>query len=241
MPQPIYSQYREDQLLADHFHGRSSGYYVEVGAYDGIYLSNTYYFELVGWTGLLIEANPDKARACAQARPRSTTVHAAVVAPGSPPIVDLEVVEGLEDLSGLRVTTAAQSLSRRLIGGYSAHKVEVPAATLDELLEAQHPPVIDFVSIDIEDSEWEALKGFALGRWNPELVIIESHHRFPQLRLLRYMHSAGYVWLRTTGVNEWFIRERSQRAHHNLLVLVLRCYAAKISAPLRRRLHRLWR
>lgn len=37
-----------------------NGFYVEAGAFDGEYSSNSLYFEIVhGWNGLLIEPNPD--------------------------------------------------------------------------------------------------------------------------------------------------------------------------------------
>ena len=45
-----------DQLLS----GRRNGFFVEYGAVDGEYLSNSLFFELErNWTGLLIEANPN--------------------------------------------------------------------------------------------------------------------------------------------------------------------------------------
>ena len=37
-----------------------NGFFIEAGAYDGEEISNTLFFELKhGWTGLLIEPNPD--------------------------------------------------------------------------------------------------------------------------------------------------------------------------------------
>ena len=37
-----------------------NGFFIEAGAYDGEYFSNTLFFELKQrWTGLLIEPNPD--------------------------------------------------------------------------------------------------------------------------------------------------------------------------------------
>ena len=41
--------------------GRSKrGFFIEAGAYNGVELSNTLYFEKnLGWTGLLVEPNPD--------------------------------------------------------------------------------------------------------------------------------------------------------------------------------------
>ena len=55
------------------------GFYVEVGAYDGKVISNTYYFEQLGWTGALVEPHPEKAAACRVNRPRSRVFECAAV------------------------------------------------------------------------------------------------------------------------------------------------------------------
>src|SRR2546426_6776147 len=55
-----YSQHSQDRFI-DNFllYGKREGVFVDVGAYDGVALSNTYYFEKeLGWTGICIEPNP---------------------------------------------------------------------------------------------------------------------------------------------------------------------------------------
>src|SRR2546428_3922916 len=60
-PDTLYhSQHAQDRFI-DIFllHGKREGVFVDVGAYDGVALSNTYYFEKeLGWSGLCIEPNP---------------------------------------------------------------------------------------------------------------------------------------------------------------------------------------
>src|ERR1035438_3049537 len=53
-----YSQSGEDVLLAKIFGGLKAGVCVEVGAHDGISLSNTFLFETRGWNCVLVEPNP---------------------------------------------------------------------------------------------------------------------------------------------------------------------------------------
>jgi hypothetical protein len=39
---------------------KRGGFFIEAGAHDGVEASNTLYFEKkMGWTGLLVEPNPD--------------------------------------------------------------------------------------------------------------------------------------------------------------------------------------
>jgi len=53
------SQYKQDMFLdMEIFHGKRNGTFLDVGAYDGIDISNTYYFEKqLGWTRICIEPN----------------------------------------------------------------------------------------------------------------------------------------------------------------------------------------
>lgn len=37
---------------------KKNGFYIDIGAYDGINLSNTYIFEKLGWDGFCVEASP---------------------------------------------------------------------------------------------------------------------------------------------------------------------------------------
>src|SRR2546421_2940467 len=96
---------RESALLARHFAARRGGYCVEVGAYDGVAGSHTHPFETSGWRCLLVEADEDLAASCRAARPGSTVVQAAAVAPGSPPEVTFEIMENCRTLSSLAIGT----------------------------------------------------------------------------------------------------------------------------------------
>lgn len=53
----FYSQAGQDVWVLQKVGNR--GFYVDVGAYDGIESSNTYALELVGWIGVCIEPNKD--------------------------------------------------------------------------------------------------------------------------------------------------------------------------------------
>ncbi len=58
----VYSQFGEDGIIAEIFKviERKSGVCVEVGAWDGMYLSNTKNLWTHGWKGILIEGDKEK-------------------------------------------------------------------------------------------------------------------------------------------------------------------------------------
>jgi len=198
-PGDFQSQHGEDRWLDRYFRGRRQGFFVDVGAYDGIVISNTYYFEQIGWTGVLVEPNPGKAALCRKNRPNSRVFECAAVSSASTTEVQLQDVPGGEVYS----TIVANDFNTDRLKNYglSSRTVVVPARTLDSILEEINPTAIDFVSIDVEGGELEVLKGFDIRRWRPRLVIIESlTARRPEIR--DYFTAGGYMFLRNININD---------------------------------------
>ncbi len=106
----------------------------------------------------------------------------------------------------LRVDGAYSSLNQELsvIGRKPKSVLSVRVRTLDEVLtEAGATAPIDFVSIDVEGHTVEVLKGAALSRWRPRLMLIEDH--VTSLDIHRHMVRNGYRWIRRTGLNSWYV------------------------------------
>jgi FkbM family methyltransferase len=221
----FYSQSGEDRILAELFKGKADGHFVEVGAFNGVAHSNSYYFEQLGWSGVLVEANPILAQECRESRPRSKIFAGAVVRPGSPATVTFEIAAD-PALSSLAIT---RDMLRR-VPGRAISRVTVPAKTLDEVLEESGLQTIDFMTIDVEGHEFEVLQGLSLGKWRPRIVILERNTHFPDRRIMRCMHTAGYLLERTTGVNDWFILASVEASHNPryLTRLFMRYYLPKL-------------
>ena len=198
-PGAYQSQHGEDAWLEGYFGHKTRGFYVEVGAYDGKVISNTYYFEQLGWTGALVEPHPEKAAACRVNRPRSRVFECAAVS--SP---ELESIE-LMDVPGGEVysTVVANdfNLERLRKFGLESRSIRVPCRTLDSILDEMRPQSIDFVSIDVEGAEIEVLRGFDIARWRPQLVLVESPpERLDNIR--DYFVARGYAYRRSIDVND---------------------------------------
>jgi FkbM family methyltransferase len=204
---PFKSQFGEDRLLADFFKGKTSGFYVEVGAYNGVDLSNTYYFEQIGWTGILVEADPLMAESCRETRTNSVVVQCAAVPPASPPYVPFQVSEDNRYISSLSMAAGDLRRVEAWTGHVNVRAVDIPARTLDSIFEEHNVGEIDFLTIDVEGHEWGVLQGLTLARWRPGIVILERNGAKPDFRILLRLYRNGYFYRRTTGVNDWFFRE----------------------------------
>ena len=54
-----YSEYYQDRYVNRcFFKGKTSGFFVDIGAYDGVRISNSLYFEQLGWDGICFEPDP---------------------------------------------------------------------------------------------------------------------------------------------------------------------------------------
>jgi FkbM family methyltransferase len=185
---------REQALVREFFAGAQSGYFVEVGANRPRLESQTWHLEQLGWTGVLIEPQPDLAEELR--RGRSAQVFA--VACSSP--------QNAGKRLRLHVAGALSSLDRERMapGAEPEQVIEVPVRTLDDVLaEARVPAGFDFLSVDVEGHELEVLGGFDLARWRPRLVMLEDH--VGNLARHRFLKNAGYRLIRRVENNGWYV------------------------------------
>jgi len=225
-PPPGYSQFGEDLQILDFFGRSVPGVFLDVGANDGVRDSNTLLLEEHGWTGVLVEANPELAQASTQRRSRSTVINCIVGASGTAGTsVFYKVSGGPEHLNGLSSIYPTRWMLD-LVEAYRGRvdSTVVPTATLDDILRTTslpRPP--DFVSLDIEGAEFEALRGFDLGVYRPRLLIIEDNSRGIDRRILDHVRRFGYHRVHRTGVNDWYVRQQDlSRFRRQRLLLFLR-------------------
>lgn len=204
MTEPLYrSQHGEDRWLERHFRGTPEGVFVEVGAHDGLTLSNTYRLEQLGWRGVLVEPDPERAAAARVNRPRSHVFECACLAPSAPPEIMFHKVVEFDAMSTATMTDF--HLDRLRDAGYSTSTFTVRVRPLDALLEEAGLSRVDFVSIDVEEGEIEVLRGFDLCRWRPRVVMVESNgpDRKPEIR--DYFNARGYTFMRSIAINDIYV------------------------------------
>jgi len=190
----VFPAGREEALKADFFRDTATGFFVDVGAnapQDG---SQSFALESCGWSGVLVEPQPDLAGQLR--RERRARVYA--VACSKPQDAGQTLTL---HLAGIQSSLDANFY---VAGMRRAGSVEVPVMTLDQVLEdAGAPQPLDFVSIDVEGHEVEVLAGFDLARWRPRLLLIEDVVQ--GLDLHRHLVARGYRWIRRTGINSWYV------------------------------------
>lgn len=75
MPKP---EITESELVWRYFGSRRDGIFVEVGANHPTKINQTWFLETQGWTGVLIEPNPENCRLLREQRPKSQVFQVAI-------------------------------------------------------------------------------------------------------------------------------------------------------------------
>ncbi len=181
-----YSQYEQDKFLSENIFKGKTGFFIEIGADDGVDKSNTYFFELSGWKGLCIEPSPSRFEQLKKNR-KCECINMAVSS--SEKQVEFMDITGYgKGLSGIvdhydarhvdriarETTNNDQTISKK--------KVIVNTARLDNLLADRNITAVDYCSIDVEGSEVEILKSIDFNQTWFDVFTIEDNYQTPAIR-----------------------------------------------------------
>lgn len=195
---------------------RQDGWFVEVGAFDGISFSNTYGLAERGWRGLLVEPIKSYADRCRNVHSGHEAVSVVNVAVGN---VDNSVLQ--LSLAGPLTSGDADTIEEYNNVSWaqrdlSADRAQVALMRLDTLLRSHDVPVgFDVLVVDVEGFENQVFEGFDLDTWRPGLMIWElsdthpdlSAHRKEHFELQRCILRAGYSIVYKDGINTVFVRQ----------------------------------
>jgi FkbM family methyltransferase len=193
--------------------GTEPGFFVELGANDGLTQSNTKHLELFhGWHGVLIEPWFGNYKKLAAVRsPRTSKVHAACVGFD---FKDKEVKLAFSNLMtaplGLEsdlIDPEAHAASGRdhLVGGEHLQTFTSPARTLTEILEsANAPKLMDLLSLDVEGAELAVLKGLDHNNFRFKWILVESRD-FETMQ--SYLFAENYTFKTKINHHDYLFRD----------------------------------
>lgn len=156
-----------NELLTQTF-GNNTGFFVDVGANDGLECSNTSCLICSGWDGIMIEPLPQEFKKCA-------ALHSNCV--GNVTIYNCGVSDKEETLK-LFVNGGLSTFCQEGIPYNRVRKnntISVQCYSLNQILEKEQVKHIDLLSIDVEGYEDKVLQGFNIEKYKPTIIIIELH------------------------------------------------------------------
>jgi FkbM family methyltransferase len=192
------SQLQQDTRVLAYYNNKRNGFFVEIGASDGIELSNTYQLEKrYEWRGICVEPIPARYIECVNNRPNSFCTYKAVYSI-SGLLLDFDIAENYDLLSGI----AEHIDSHKSIVDGRKTTILVPTISLNDLLDQCNAPrFIEYLSLDTEGSEYEILKTFNFNKYIFGIIDVEHNYIEPRRTDIRnLLLSHGYVYI---GENKW--------------------------------------
>lgn len=182
-------------ILAKIFEGKINGFYVDVGAHHPQRFSNTYYFYLLGWRGINIDAMPGSMNLFNLLRPNDINLEIGISAS-----CEKLIYHAFNE-------PAYSSLCQETAEAYSniykfekAFEKEIQTYSLCEVLDKHLPlnQTIDFLSIDVEGLDYEVLISNNWKKYKPTVVLIEdlqqnSIEEANKSKIAAFMKSQNYI------------------------------------------------
>lgn len=185
-----YSQHGEDYVLDKIFSNREKGFFVEVGCIDGKRFSNTLHFEEKGWTGICIEAHNDYIPLLKRNRKNSITVHAAVSDKNGDFVTFYANSRGSLSTIDPEKESEFKKRYNEYFTGFESQ--QVPLKNLTSIFEENKVTNIDFISLDIEGNEYNALYGLNFIKFKPTALVIECDSSKEEKKLFDLLKPYSY-------------------------------------------------
>ena len=166
------AQYGEDIVISEllkKIKVDNPGFFVDIGAHHPSIFSNTYVLYKRGWNGINIEADPELLKNFFNSRQRDINLNIGIgSSPGRLPFFRF-------DATTLSTFSESQAEIYKRDGHKLIEILDIPICTMQEVFERHCNQIsIDFLSIDIEGYEMEALKGNDWDKYRPKLISCET-------------------------------------------------------------------
>ena len=199
-PKKTYSMFGEDLVIENFFKNKKKGFYVDVGCYHPIDGNNTFLLFKKGWTGVNIDLNEISIELFKKARKNDKNLKAAIS--NKSKRIKFYYRKKINMLNTINKKFAKTSFKK----GFKTNYVD--SQTLNSILDKLNfkNKKIDFLNLDIEGNEINALKSLNFRKYNPKLICIEIHnqntlvksnkHYFKTDLIYKFLVKKGYkhIW-----------------------------------------------
>lgn len=204
-----------NEIYQKYFGYPSKGYFVEVGAYDGEFVSNTSFLADHGWNGLYVEPIYEFYLKCLKRHDKNDVIVANVA-------IGLEEGEKIIYRGDTLTTLDEEQMNRYKEIEWAQHitfKEEIcDQMRLDTLMKQMEVPKnFDLLVVDVEGKESEVFQTFDLSDWNPKMIIVELEDEHPSFQkysnfvsdvknLRNTIEQFGYIEIYKNQWNTVFVR-----------------------------------
>jgi len=207
----FYSQCGQDSFVYNtFFKNKTDGVFVDIGAHNGINLSNTYFFEKqCGWSGMCIEPMPEvfaqlqKNRdcICIEGCIYEKADHVRFLKINSSDPV-LTMFSGIIENFDAR---HLQNIAKWTSGGKGTYEeIVVNCYKVQDLLAQYGMHHIDYLSLDTEGGELEILKSIDFDVVTIDVIDVENN--FHESKFEDFLQTKGYKKIRELDWDDIYVR-----------------------------------
>lgn len=198
---PVNAAKSEPEFINRFFDRTDNGFFVDIGAFDGICYSNTRALWERGWSGILVEPDPvsfARLKANYHGAPRVKLINAAIVAVTGPTAF-------YRHTDPQRIGWHSTNLD--WVDTWPAGTVDVTTANGMKFSDLALPRSIDFLSIDAEGSDYDILRSIP-DTVRPRLILLEVDKAGIREKVEPEMDRRGYSFVWGTYLNSAYADAR---------------------------------
>lgn len=199
------SENGQEFFVLDHLGYKNNGYFVDLGASDGVTASNTFLLEkFYKWSGICVDPNPQTIKSLSGARDCNICDLAVWETSGQ-----VKPFKFLQDQTEFYGWNLRSGLSETVVGLDSRYsEFNVFTISLNDLLELYNAPYeIDYISMDLEGSELNVLRSFDFTENLVKIWTIEHSNDAQEHEIFTIMSSNNYVLKNKTGQENWYVHK----------------------------------
>jgi len=202
----FYSQFGQDKFINDNFFKNlKNGFFVEIGAYDGISGSNCFYFEkFMNWTGIAVEPSQRQFEFLQKNRNCKCINKAVTKKIEKKEFID--VIQGYTMMSGINDKSYQKTLD--IINADSKtniQKIIIETSTFNQIVGNNN--FIDYLSIDVEGGELDILNSIDFDFYNIKVISVENNYP-KEIFFNDLLIKKGFDYFDKIGVDEIYFNKK---------------------------------
>jgi FkbM family methyltransferase len=187
---------------------KKNGFFIELGAADGILCSNTYRLERdFGWDGILIEPIKDYFDMMCSMRKASHKYNICIGETNG--VVDFKRIEGYSKmLSGISTEYPVQHesrIDREVVERNQQVFIDkVVCRQLADVIVECGNPHIDYLSVDVEGGEFSVVKSLNMESNSIRPTVIGCENSYDDRRIEDYLKTFGYTKIGKVAIDDFY-------------------------------------
>ena len=202
----FFSEAGQDKLIKDKFFkNQRNGFFIEIGAFDGIEGSNCCYFEKYeSWEGIAIEASPKQFQKLQ--KNRKCEMINAVIGPEEKEVEFCEITEGFTQMSGIYNSSYKDSMDRiQKKSNSKINLIKTKSTPFNKII--PNNKIIDFISIDIEGNELDVINSIDFNQYEIKVILLENN--IPQkLSYINFFKERNFSYFDRVGMDEIYFNKK---------------------------------